>query len=140
MFPTEIARRLILLARHPLYEMLEFLSDQVLDAQLRNTSHLRDAGDVKAWLIELAEDVRRSRNVDMRRYLIAQTDDPELLEWMAKARDRGSHFISSMATAGLIADHENYPLIRPALMELRLKYREYEPSDAVKKEIRERVK
>jgi hypothetical protein len=69
---------------------------------------------------------------------VAQEDDPELLEWLAKAKERGGHFVAAMATAGLHADWENYPLIRPVLLVLRKKYPEYEPSDAVKAEIRER--
>jgi hypothetical protein len=71
-------------------------------------------------------------------YLIAQTDDPELLEWLAKADLEGGGFVSSLARAGLVADHENYPLIRPLLVLMRAKYPAYEPSDAVKQEIRDR--
>ena len=40
--------------------------------------------------------------------------------------------------AGLRADHENYLLVRPLLLTMREKYPEYEPSDAVKEEIRGR--
>jgi hypothetical protein len=40
---------------------------------------------------------------------VAQEDDPELLEWLAKAKERGGHFVAAMATAGLHADWENYP-------------------------------
>jgi hypothetical protein len=71
--------------------------------------------------------------------LIAQNDDPELLEWVAMAADRGGAFVSFAAKAGLHADAENYPLIRPLLMVLRNKYPAYEPSDLVKREIRERM-
>lgn len=71
-------------------------------------------------------------------YLIAQTDDPELLEWLAKAVHDGGGFVSSAARAALVADHDNYPLIRPLIIQLRQKYPRYEPSDAVKQEIRER--
>jgi hypothetical protein len=53
--------------------------------------------------------------------MIAQTDDPELLEWLAKANQEGD---------------ENYPLLRPVLIQLRAKYPRYEPSAAVKEEIR----
>lgn len=74
----------------------------------------------------------------MNELLIAQNDDPELLEWLAKASQQGGGFVSSIARAGLIADHENYPLIRPFLLIMRKKYSQYEPSDAVKQEIRER--
>jgi hypothetical protein len=72
-------------------------------------------------------------------YLIAQNDDPELLEWLAKANQFGGSFISSIARAGLVADHENYPLIRPLLIEMRKKYPAYEPSDAVKQEVRQKA-
>jgi hypothetical protein len=72
--------------------------------------------------------------------LIAQSDDPELLEWLSNASQRGGGFVQSLANAGLRADHKNYPAIRPLLIYFREKYTEYEPSDAVKQEIRERPK
>lgn len=74
------------------------------------------------------------------KFLIAQNDDPELLEWLAKAEKDGGDFVKSIARAGLVADHENYPMIRLLLMVMRRKYPGYEPSDAVKQEIRERPK
>jgi len=74
----------------------------------------------------------------MAEFLIAQNDDPELLEWLAKADTDAGAFVQSIARAGLHADHENYPLIRPLLLMMREKYPEYEPSDAVKEEIRGR--
>lgn len=67
--------------------------------------------------------------------LIAQNDDPELLEWMAKADQDGGGFVRSVARAALVADLENYPLIRPLVVALRLKYPAYEPSQEVKREI-----
>jgi hypothetical protein len=70
--------------------------------------------------------------------LVAQSDDPELLEWLAAADRDGGGFVQNLAHAGLVADPENYPLIRPVLIEMRKKYPAYEPSDAVKREIRER--
>lgn len=73
------------------------------------------------------------------KYLVAQTDDPELLEWLAKAKQEGGGFVASLAQAGLVADHENYPVIRFVLMAMRKKYPAYEPSDQVKQEIRERT-
>lgn len=36
------------------------------------------------------------------------------------------------------ADSDNYPLLLPVVVAMRAKYRQYEPSDAVKQEIRER--
>jgi len=71
-------------------------------------------------------------------YLIAQSDNPELLEWLASADQFGGSFVRSVARAALVADRENYALIRPLIMELRRKYPKYEPTDAVKQEIRER--
>ena len=68
--------------------------------------------------------------------LIAQSDDSELLEWLCNAKLRGGHFISSFADAALVADWENYPRLRPMLQELRAKYPDYEPSDAVKAELK----
>jgi len=71
--------------------------------------------------------------------LVAQNDDRELLEWLANAHQRGGSFISSLANAALRADPENYPLIRPLVLQMREKYPEYEPSEAVKREIKDRV-
>jgi hypothetical protein len=82
--------------------------------------------------------VERAHYGQQPRFLIAQSDDPELLEWLAKAENQGGDFVRSMARAGLVADHENYPLIRLVLMALRRKYPDYEPSEAVKQEIRDR--
>jgi hypothetical protein len=72
-------------------------------------------------------------------YLVAQTDDPELLEWLAKANLDGGMFVASLARAALVADHENYPILRPVLLVMRAKYPAHEPSDAVKQEIKERL-
>ena len=71
-------------------------------------------------------------------YLVAQNDDGELLEWLANANHRGGGFVSAFARACLVADPENYALIRPVLLELRKKYPYYDPSEQVKQEIRER--
>lgn len=71
--------------------------------------------------------------------LIAQNDDPELLEWLGTADSFGGTFVRSVARAALVADPENYTLIRPLVLELRRKYTKYEPTEAVKQEIRERV-
>lgn len=69
--------------------------------------------------------------------LIAQNDDPELLEWLAKASQEGGGFISALARAALVADEENYPILRPVLLKMRKKYSRYEPSEDVKQELRE---
>jgi hypothetical protein len=72
--------------------------------------------------------------------LIALNDDPELVEWLAKALLMGGGFVSLIAQAGLIADREHYPLIRPLLIQMRAKYPQYEPTEAVKQEIKDRAR
>lgn len=74
----------------------------------------------------------------MNNFLIAQTDDPEMLEFLAKASGDGGGFISALARAALAADQENYPILRPALLVFRKKYWMYEPTETVKQEIRDR--
>ena len=69
--------------------------------------------------------------------MIAQSDDPGLLEWLSNAYTLGGTFLSSLARAALIADGEDYPLIRPLVEVMRLKYPQYE-SEAAKQEIRNR--
>jgi|ERR1039458_5651319 hypothetical protein len=71
--------------------------------------------------------------------MIVQNDDPELLEWMNNASLKAGGFLSSLAWAGLRADWQNYPIMRSLLLEMRKKYPEYEPTDAVKEEISGRV-
>ena len=72
--------------------------------------------------------------------LIAQNDDPELLEWLMNAKEKAGDFVRNLAEAGLRADWENYPMLRYVLMAMRQKYPQYEPSDAVKQEIADRGK
>jgi hypothetical protein len=70
--------------------------------------------------------------------MIAQNDDPGILEWLSNADFSGGGFISSFARAALVADWENYGLLRPVILVLRAKYPAYEASEQVKAEIRER--
>ncbi len=76
----------------------------------------------------------------MDKMLTAQTDDPELFEWLLTASNRGGGFVSSFARAALCADGENYPLIRPLLLTIRDKYPEYKPGEGLQRELRERMK
>jgi hypothetical protein len=71
--------------------------------------------------------------------LIAQNDDPEILEWLNNASLKAASFLSSLAFAALLADWENYPIIRPVVIAMRDKYPQYDASDAVKREIRQRI-
>ena len=43
------------------------------------------------------------------------------------------------ALAALVADPENYPLIKPLIEQMRKKYPQYEPTDAVKNELQPAV-
>ena len=60
--------------------------------------------------------------------MIAQ-EDTALLDWLlgiARGRPNASgDFLRSLADAALRADTENYPILRPALLELQKKYPQY---------------
>jgi hypothetical protein len=58
--------------------------------------------------------------------MIAQEDDPAMFAWLCNARQRAGHFVSALADAALLADWENYPLLRPVLVTMREKYPQYE--------------
>ena len=53
-------------------------------------------------------------------------DDPELLEWLDNASRKAASFLSSLAFAALYADFENYPILRPVIVEMREKYPQYD--------------
>lgn len=53
-------------------------------------------------------------------------EDPELFNWLFNARTQGGGFVSTIALAGLRADRENYQIVRPALLELKKKYPDYD--------------
>jgi hypothetical protein len=63
-------------------------------------------------------------------------DDPELFLWiqtaaghLAPKRPQAGGFLSTMALAALRADHDNYRILRPALLELKAKYPQYARDD-----------
>lgn len=58
--------------------------------------------------------------------MIAQQDDPELLEWLINASAHAGGFLSTLADAALRADGQNYPILRPAILDLRAKYPKFE--------------
>jgi len=70
--------------------------------------------------------------------MIAQSDHPYMFEWIVNAVTGGG-FIAQFASAALCADDENYQILRPALSLLREKYKQYEPSEEVKEELRPAV-
>ena len=146
MKPAEFLSRLQAIGQQPPAFFFSFLERHAKELQLDDGRHLVDITDVCRFFHEVTELIGLEIENWMLLYsaqqvcmpLVAQNDDPELLEWLAKAKQDGGGFVSSIANAGLVADHDNYPIIRPVLIAMRRKYIAYEPSDAVKKEIRER--
>ncbi len=60
--------------------------------------------------------------------MLVSMDDPRVLDWVNNAADdrrNAGSFVANFAKACLHADHENYRLIRPALVILIRKYPEY---------------
>jgi len=55
--------------------------------------------------------------------------DHELLDWLVSADQWGGSFVQTVARAGLCADHENYPILRPALLVFKQKYPKYGTGD-----------
>ena len=60
--------------------------------------------------------------------MIAHEEAPNVLEWIFNAAEHGGGFLSNFARAAMVADHDNYPRIRPIVEYLRLKYPAYDPS------------
>jgi hypothetical protein len=58
---------------------------------------------------------------------VAQTDDPAIFQWLTNAHQHGGGFVSSLASAALRADRDNYQLIRPLVLRMQEKYPEYNP-------------
>lgn len=65
--------------------------------------------------------------------LIASEDTPETLSWLASALSDGGSFLSYVARAGLHADYQNYPLIRPLILQLRKRYPEFDPEGVARR-------
>lgn len=54
-------------------------------------------------------------------------DDFELTDWLLVVVNDGlaGDFLKFLAMAALRADHENYPILRPALLEIKKRYPKY---------------
>ena len=52
-------------------------------------------------------------------------EDSELMDWLLNARQSGGGFVNAIAEAGLRADLENYPILRPVLLQLKERYPAY---------------
>ncbi len=74
---------------------------------------------VHAFLVEL-ETIRHAPKSPF----TAQQDD-ELVDWLVNASQKAGDFVKQLAEAGLRADHDNYPILRPALLQLKAKYPKY---------------
>lgn len=73
----------------------------------------------------LADCVRALKK--MPRPQIAQ-EDPEVLDWclgVTDPRNKAGDFVLNLALAALRADFENYPLLRPVLLQMLTKYPQY---------------
>lgn len=52
--------------------------------------------------------------------------DSELTDWLLNVvNSNAGDFLRDLAKAALRADHENYPLLRPALLEIKKRYPKY---------------
>jgi hypothetical protein len=64
-------------------------------------------------------------------------EDPDLFEWMQNVINGNPEqgiapagdFLKSLANAALHADWENYPMLRPILLQMKYKYPQYGPPD-----------
>ena len=63
--------------------------------------------------------------VNMTQPATATLDDPELFAWLVAAHEHAGDFLRTLAEAGLRADAENYPLLRPVLLAMKAKYPKY---------------
>jgi hypothetical protein len=52
-------------------------------------------------------------------------EDSELIHWLLNASSYAGDFLKSLANAGLRADAENYPILRPVLVVMAEKYPKY---------------
>lgn len=52
-------------------------------------------------------------------------EDRELSDWLFNAVAGGGGFVSAIAEAAMRADGLNYPILRPALLQLKDKYPKY---------------
>jgi hypothetical protein len=57
--------------------------------------------------------------------MIWQEDEPRIVTWLINAVGHGGGFVHSFAEAAMRSDAENYPIVRPALLQLLAKYPEY---------------
>src|SRR6267142_63762 len=51
--------------------------------------------------------------------------DAVIFDWAVDASNGAGDFLKSLARAALFADHENYAILRPVLLRMKLKYPDY---------------
>jgi len=80
---------------------------------------------VDAHQKRLPQEARHFRNGEEMKYKPTAFDDRELRDWlMDLIADGSQNFICALAEVAVIADAEDYGVIRPALVEFRRKYRD----------------
>jgi hypothetical protein len=57
--------------------------------------------------------------------LVVANRDPDLFTWLSNASAHAGDFLKNIAEAGLRADPQNYPILRPTLLALKAKYPKY---------------
>jgi hypothetical protein len=67
--------------------------------------------------------------------MIAQEDHPHILEWLSDVSYRGGSFVRLLAAAALVADSENYPLLRPIVWTMFKKYPDYQPGQIAQRDV-----
>lgn len=53
-------------------------------------------------------------------------DDPELNDFLLNISSHAGSFLRSLGDAALRADCQNYPILRPVLLEMKKKYPDYD--------------
>jgi len=55
------------------------------------------------------------------------SEDPELCDWLLNIdKMRAGDFLRALARAAMQADFDNYALLRPVLLQMKVKYPRYE--------------
>ncbi len=88
------------------------------DARIVGCFWKTTAAQQKSWLlISFVSMGRQTREANAE--MCSVYDDVELLDWLHWAHETGPSFLQTIAEAAFLTDHENYSLLRPALLKLK---------------------